>query len=115
VKPTHLLPASSSLPAAALARIHVEGWSENTMENAFSAKSIVAERGYSTVILVTSNYHVPRAYLAFRKVLPPEVGLAVLSVPSESGSAGGLAWRWARRHFLEGWKYWGYRVLLRWE
>ncbi len=67
------------------------------------------------MILVTSNYHVPRAYLAFRKVLPPEVGLAVISVPSESGSAAGMAWRWARRHFLEGWKYWGYRVLLRWE
>jgi uncharacterized SAM-binding protein YcdF (DUF218 family) len=115
VEPTHLLPEAAALPTGALKHIYVEGWSENTLENAFSAKSIVSERGYATVLLVTSNYHVPRAYLAFRKVLPPGVRLHVLPVASDSGSGVGFAWRWARRHFLEGWKYWGYRILLRWE
>jgi uncharacterized SAM-binding protein YcdF (DUF218 family) len=115
VEPVHLLPEAASLSADALKHIHVEGWSENTLENAFSAKSIVAERGYSSVLLVTSNYHVPRAYLAFRKMLPAGVVLNVLPVASDSGSRAGIAWRWARRHFLEGWKYWGYRILLRWE
>jgi uncharacterized SAM-binding protein YcdF (DUF218 family) len=113
--PVELIPEAGSLPPGALRRIYVEGWSSNTLENAFSAKTIVSSRGYSSVILVTSDYHVPRAYLAFRKVLPPKVGLNVLSVSSDSGTGPGVAWRWARRHFLEGWKYWGYRILLRWE
>jgi uncharacterized SAM-binding protein YcdF (DUF218 family) len=108
-----IVPEVSRIPAEALSRIHVEGWSENTLENAFSAKSAVGEGRYSSVILVTSDYHVPRAYLAFRKVLPPEVSLYAIRVRPEGGA--GASWRWARRHFLEGWKYWGYRILLRWE
>ena len=110
---TRIVPEVSRIPAGALSRIHVEGWSENTLENAFSAKSAVGEGKYSSVILVTSDYHVPRAYLAFRKVLPPEVSLSAIRVRPEGGA--GASWRWARRHFIEGWKYWGYRILLRWE
>ncbi|MDD5762785.1 MAG: YdcF family protein [bacterium] len=108
-----IVPEVSRITAEALSRIHVEGWSENTLENAFSAKSTVGEGKYSSVIIVTSDYHVPRAYLAFRKVLPPEVSVSAIRVRPEAGA--GAAWRWARRHFIEGWKYWGYRILLRWE
>lgn len=108
-----ILPEVSRISAEALSRVHVEGWSENTLENAFSAKSAVGEGKYSSVILVTSDYHVPRAVLAFRKVLPPEVSLSAIRVRPERGA--GASWRWARRHFIEGWKYWGYRILLRWE
>jgi uncharacterized SAM-binding protein YcdF (DUF218 family) len=115
VKPDRLLPQEVSLPQEALSRIHVEGWSENTLENAFSAKALAERRGYSSMILVTSDYHVPRAYLAFRRVLPPEISLSVIPVRAENGTPGVSAWRWARRRFLEGWKYWSYRVLLRWE
>ena len=110
---TLIVPEASRIPAEALSRVHVEGWSENTLENAFSAKSAVVEGKYSSVILVTSDYHVPRAYLAFRKVLPPEVSLSAIRVRPETGT--GASWRWARRHFIEGWKYWGYRILMRWE
>ena len=108
-----IVPEVSRIPAEALSRIHVEGWSENTLENAFSAKTAVGGGKYSSVILVTSDYHIPRAYLAFRKVLPKEVSLSAIRVRPEGGA--GAPWRWARRHFLEGWKYWGYRILLRWE
>ncbi|MDO8739412.1 YdcF family protein [Candidatus Deferrimicrobium sp.] len=108
-----IVPEVSRISAEALSRVHVEGWSENTLENAFSAKSAVGEGKYTSVILVTSDYHIPRAVLAFRKVLPPEVSLSVIRVRPEGGA--GASWRWARRHFIEGWKYWGYRILLRWE
>jgi uncharacterized SAM-binding protein YcdF (DUF218 family) len=110
---TRIVPEVSGIPAEALSRIHVEGWSENTLENAFSAKSAVGEGKYSSVILVTSDYHVPRAVIAFRAVLPAEVSLSAIRVRTEGGA--GASWRWARRHFIEGWKYWGYRILLRWE
>jgi uncharacterized SAM-binding protein YcdF (DUF218 family) len=105
----------SSLPLSARSRVHAEGWSENTLENAFSARTAVEERDFSSVILVTSDYHVPRAWIAFRKVLPPRVALYVLPVRSEGWNSAGAASRTARRYFLEGWKYWGYRLLLRWE
>jgi uncharacterized SAM-binding protein YcdF (DUF218 family) len=108
-----IVPEASRIPAEALSRVHVEGWSENTLENAFSAKFAVGEGKYSSVILVTSDYHIPRAYLAFRKVLPPDVSLSAIRVRPEGGE--GASWRWVRRHFIEGWKYWGYRILLRWE
>ena len=108
-----IVPEASRISADALSRIHVEGWSENTLENAFSAKSAVGEGKYSSVILVTSDYHIPRAVLVFRKVFPPEVSLTAIRVRPEGGA--GASWRWARRHFIEGWKYWGYRILLRWE
>ena len=110
---TRIVPETSRFPAEALSRVHVEGWSENTLENAFSAKYAVGEGKYSSVILVTSDYHIPRAVLVFRKVLPKNVSLSAIRVRPEGGA--GASWRWARRHFIEGWKYWGYRILLRWE
>lgn len=110
---TRILPAAGTLPPEIVSRIHVEGWSENTLENAFSAKSSVGEGKYSSAILVTSDYHAPRAYLAFRRVLPRDVSLHVIRVREEGASGG--SWRWARHRFIEGWKYWGYRILLRWE
>jgi len=110
---TRIVPEASRIPAEALSRVHVEAWSGNTLENAFSAKSAVGEGKFSSVILVTSDYHIPRANLAFRKVLPRDVSLSAIRVRPEGGP--GASWRWARRHFIEGWKFWGYRILLRWE
>ncbi|MBP2669928.1 MAG: hypothetical protein H6Q80_2130 [Deltaproteobacteria bacterium] len=112
---TRLVPPASSLPPAVRSRVHAEGWSENTLENAFSARTAVEERNFSSVILVTSDYHVPRAWIAFRKVLPPRVALYARPVRSDRWGSAGAAWRTVRRYFLEGWKYWGYRLLLRWE
>lgn len=109
-----ILPGWSALTPAELRRIHVEGWSENTLENAYSAKGVIAERGYRRLILVTSDYHMPRAHLALRTVLPPAVSIGVIPVRSDwKGQAAFL--RTLRHFFDEGWKYWGYRIFLMWE
>jgi uncharacterized SAM-binding protein YcdF (DUF218 family) len=106
-----ILPEGEQVMPDDLPRIHIEGWSENTLENAISAKSEVISRMYRKVILVTSDYHVPRAHLTLRKVLPPTVSISVIPVTSAWGRKG--AWhRLPRIFFLEGWKYWGYRFLL---
>jgi uncharacterized SAM-binding protein YcdF (DUF218 family) len=113
-KLSSILPGGSEVSPDSLPRIHIEGWSENTLENAFSAKSAVVSRTYRKVILVTSDYHVPRAYLAFRTILPATVTISVIPVKSDWRRRG--AWyRLPRLFLLEGWKYWGYRLLLRWE
>lgn len=109
-----VLPRETGMSPADLMRIHIEGWSTNTLENAFSAKSAVTSRAYRRVVLVTSDYHVPRAYLALRAVLPPAVSISVMPVTSDWTKKG--AWHRLTRLFLvEGWKYWGYRFFLRWE
>jgi uncharacterized SAM-binding protein YcdF (DUF218 family) len=92
-------------------KVHVEGWSENTMENAYSAKGMAVDRQFRRVIMVTSDYHVPRAYFAFRATLPPEVEISVISVRSEWRERSAFP-RTLRLFFMEGVKYWGYRLLL---
>ena len=106
-----VLPGDAKVPPPDLPRIHLEGWSANTLENAISAKSAVVPRAYRKVILVTSDYHVPRAHLTLREVLPPTVSISVIPVMSDWRRKG--AWhRLPRIYFVEGWKYWGYRLLL---
>ena len=106
-----VLPGIAEVSTSDLPRIHIEGWSANTLENAISAKSVVLSRAYKKVILVTSDYHVPRAHLTLREVLPPAVSISVIPVNSDWKRKG--AWhRLPRLLFVEGWKYWGYRLLL---
>lgn len=108
------LPGRPSLSPSETARTHVEGWSENTLENAYSAKSVVAERGFRKVILVTSDYHMPRAYLSLRTVLPQTVSIEAMPVKTDWKDRGTIP-RKIRLFFVEGWKYWGYRIFLYWE
>jgi len=96
------------------AGIHMEGWSENTLENALVAASIAAARGFRSMVLVTSDYHVARAYFTVRRFLP--AGVTLYAAPVGSGWSGwrqGL--RSARLFAVEGGKYWAYRVLLAFE
>jgi uncharacterized SAM-binding protein YcdF (DUF218 family) len=109
-----ILPAHSTLPPGDADRLHVEGWSENTLENAFSAKSVAGERDFRTVCLVTSDYHVPRAYYTLRKFLPPGTTLSVMPVDS-AWRGKRILGRTLRRFFVESWKYWGYRLFLMYE
>jgi len=109
-----VLPGHPALAPRDRERVLLEGWSRNTFENAISAKSFVMVNGYRNVILVTSDYHVPRALRAFRTVLPADVALSVLPVRS--------GWKWRpssartlRLFLVEGWKYWWYRLFLLWE
>ena len=109
-----VLPGLPALAPRDRERVRLEGWSRNTFENAISAKSFVMVNGYRSVILVTSDYHVPRALRAFRTVLPTDVAVSVLPVRS--------VWKWRsssprtlRLFLVEGWKYWWYRLFLLWE
>ena len=55
-------------------RIVLEGGSRNTRENAEASARIVRERGWTSLLLVTSAMHAPRAEAAFRRAgLPVDV------------------------------------------
>ncbi len=109
-----VLPGHPTLGPAERGRVRLEGWSRNTFENAISAKSFVMMNGYRSVLLVTSDYHVPRALRAFLTVLPPNVAVSVLPVRS-AGRWGAATPRTLRLFLVEGWKYWWYRIFLLWE
>jgi len=71
-------------------RVVFEGRSRNTRENAFESSRVVAERGWRSLLLVTSAAHVDRALGAFQKVgLYPDV----LPVGYLSRSPSGGGWR----------------------
>jgi len=109
-----ILPGRPTLSPEDLRNVHVESWSENTLENAYSAKELISERKYAKVILVTSGYHVPRAYLTLRTVLPGSVSILVNPVHTEWRDRAAFA-RAFRLYFVEGLKYWWYRLFLFWE
>jgi uncharacterized SAM-binding protein YcdF (DUF218 family) len=57
-------------------RVVVEDQARNTYENAVDSSAIVRARGWKSVLIVTSAYHMPRAYGCFRAV-----GLNVDTLP----------------------------------
>jgi uncharacterized SAM-binding protein YcdF (DUF218 family) len=65
-------------------RLVVEGRARNTHENATLSAAIVRERGWTRVLIVTSAFHMPRAYGCFRAE-----GLAVDALPVDFRSYGG--------------------------
>jgi len=52
---------------------------DNTREEAEALKSLVAQKGWKSVIIVTSNYHTRRASYIFRKVFPSDIKIAMAS------------------------------------
>ena len=56
-------------------RIILDIESRRTIDNAFNVKKIVEEKGFKSLILVTSNYHMKRASTILRKTINGEVKL----------------------------------------
>ncbi len=61
-----------------VAAVEVENGSINTRENAVQSYRLLAPRGVTSIILVTSALHMPRAVAAFRKA-----GFAVTAAPAD--------------------------------
>jgi len=65
----------------------------NTMGNAFETAQWMRRRGYRSLRLVTSWYHMPRSLLDFRRAMPD---LAIIPHPVFSDQITRLRW-WTRR------------------
>ena len=67
-------------------RIRVEGNAVNTIGNLYYAKTqFLIPWGWTTVLIITSDYHVPRTQLIAENLLGPAYHFAVYSVPCKSG------------------------------
>lgn len=84
----------------------LEKVSRNTLENALFARELIARKEISAITLITSRYHMKRAALIFRSVLPKDI--AIYSHPVDSRN---LQERWwnhggsTRLLFSEFYKY----------
>jgi uncharacterized SAM-binding protein YcdF (DUF218 family) len=52
---------------------------DNTRDEAEALKTLVTQKGWTSVIIVTSNYHTRRARYIFRKIFPSDIKIAVAS------------------------------------
>jgi uncharacterized SAM-binding protein YcdF (DUF218 family) len=64
--------------------IYLENVSRNTLENALYARYLLARHEVSSIRLITSRYHMKRAVLIFRNVLPKDVAIYPYPVDSRN-------------------------------
>jgi len=72
---------------------------DNTREEAEALRNLVLEKKWSSVLIVTSNYHTRRARYIFRHVFPQGVALAVVS--ARDGDFDPQQWWEKRKSFKE--------------
>lgn len=93
-------------------KIIIESQSTSTIENAVETGKILKRQGTNRVILITSEYHLPRSLAVFRSVVP---GPEYFAYPVASEFTGMLQLEWvafpegAWKFFLEYWKYFLFR------
>lgn len=63
-------------------RIILEKNSRSTMENAIEVRRIFEERGFRSMVLITSGYHMKRALYIFRHMMPDDYIIMPYSVES---------------------------------
>ncbi len=91
------------------ARIILEKNSTSTLENAREIRRLAERLRLSSIVLITSVYHMKRAHLVFRKTLPPAI--AIRLYPVESPNFDSHRWWKGEGLFivmLEFLKYWWY-------
>ena len=92
-------------------QIILENMSSNTLENALYARDLLARRQVRSLQLITSRYHMLRARLIFRNVLPKDI--AIYPHPVDSRNLREDWWRYGgsfRLLFIEFYKYYLYRL-----
>lgn len=65
-------------------RVFLENVSTNTLENALYGRELLARRDIRSLRLITSRYHMKRAALIFREVLPKDVAIYPYPVDSKN-------------------------------
>ncbi|GAB7027960.1 YdcF family protein [Geotalea toluenoxydans] len=55
--------------------VYLEKVSRNTLENALYAREMIVRRNIDSIELITSRYHMKRATLIFRHVLPKDIAI----------------------------------------
>lgn len=92
-------------------QIILEKQSTTTLENAFYARDLLVKHGVRSLQLITSRYHMLRARLIFRNILPKDI--AIYPHPVDSRNFREEWWRYGgsfRLLLSEFYKYYLYRL-----
>jgi uncharacterized SAM-binding protein YcdF (DUF218 family) len=68
-------------------RIFLDNTSRSTIENAFLSLQFVRKKNHRNILLVTSDYHMKRSYLIFRKIFPSTIHIYTEITPSKTVTA----------------------------
>ncbi|HVJ52979.1 MAG TPA: YdcF family protein [Aliidongia sp.] len=69
---------------------------DNTVGNAIESAEWLRRENYHSIRLVTASYHMPRALLEFRRVLPADIAIVIHPVFPEAVRNGGVGPSWTR-------------------
>lgn len=64
--------------------VFLEKVSRNTLENALYARDMLLKKEVSSILLITSRYHMKRAVLIFRNTLPKDIAIYPYPVDSSN-------------------------------
>jgi uncharacterized SAM-binding protein YcdF (DUF218 family) len=78
------------------ARLVLEERATSTLESARECARIIADRGWSRILLVSDAYHLPRARLAFHRF-----GVSARGSAPSGGRGDTASWQWLLLHLRE--------------
>lgn len=76
--------SKEELESMDLSKIYLDQKSQSTVQNALEAKNYMIQQGMSSLVLVTSNYHMKRAFFLFRDIFPSNIEIIPYAIESEN-------------------------------
>src|SRR3989337_3942612 len=81
-------------------KIFLDKNSRSTYENAIEVRKLMKEKGFDSMLLITSTYHMKRACYIFKRIMPPDVRID--PYPVESPNFDTERWWRGRGGFIAG-------------
>ncbi|HLE08586.1 MAG TPA: YdcF family protein [Thermodesulfobacteriota bacterium] len=81
-------------------KIFLDKNSRSTYENAIEVRKLMKEKGFDSMLLITSTYHMKRACYIFKRIMPPDVRIE--PYPVESPNFDTKRWWRGRGVFIAG-------------
>jgi len=70
-------------------QVIIENQSHNTLTNILALRDLCRQHHFHSLVIVTSTFHVKRAYHLCRKILPPQLEVYYQTIPPKSGTNDG--------------------------
>ncbi len=67
----------------------IENRSHNTLTNILALRDLCRQHHFHSLVIVTSTFHVKRAYHLCQKILPPHLKVYYQTIPPKSGTSNG--------------------------
>jgi uncharacterized SAM-binding protein YcdF (DUF218 family) len=82
---TTLAPAAAKEEKQLSRQVIIENRSYNTLTNILALRDLCREHNFHSLVIVTSTFHLKRAYHLCKKILPPQLKVYYQPIPPKSG------------------------------